>query len=335
MGVKDPFQTGKVRPYAVRDAATLRPAVLVTERKTDPAMAAVILPQTKDRVTLTMLAGPNAGQVFALDRTEHLLGRGGDADLWLEDGGVSRRHARISVRADGTFLIEDLGSTNGTFLDGERVGSAELRPGDRVQVGPNITFRFQVTDDAEEELQRRLFESSTRDTLTRLYNRRYLNERFAAEVAYARRHRATLSLLMMDLDDFKAVNDGHGHLAGDLVLRVVAAQLQRLVRTEDLVARWGGEELVVLARATGREEAAHLAERIRASIASLDLPVTPDAMIGVTLSIGVAALGETGAEGTLEDVLALADARLYRAKAQGKNRVCCDDEALLTRATRA
>lgn len=349
--MKDPFKTRKMQtiPLSVTpDAAPNPPASsqgrasnlplappssdstwhtgdAATERATDPFLAVPgLLPSGKDRATLTVLVGINAGQVYALDGTEHVIGRGTDADIWVEDGGVSRRHARITCRADGRYFIEDLGSTNGTFLGPQRVGVSEVRPGDRIQVGPHVTLRFQITDDAEEELQRRLYESSTRDALTRLYNRKYFGERLMAEVAYSRRHRVKLSVLLLDLDDFKRTNDTYGHLAGDMVLRLVSAQMQRLIRVEDLLARYGGEEFVILARTTGKTEAVRLAERIRESIAELELPVTSDRSIRSTLSIGVAALPDVAPDGGTNELLALADARLYRAKADGKNRVCAE-----------
>jgi diguanylate cyclase (GGDEF)-like protein len=295
------------------------------ERTTDPILT-VPTSTGKDRATLTVLSGMNAGQVFALDGTEHVIGRGTEADLWVEDGGVSRRHARVACRSDGRYFVEDLGSTNGTFLGSQRVEVSEIRPGDRIQLGPNIILRFAITDDAEEELQRRLYESSTRDPLTRVYNRKYLTERLTAEVAYSRRHKVKLSVLLVDLDDFKAINDTYGHLAGDMVLRLVSGQMQRLIRVEDILARYGGEEFVILARSTGKTEAVRLAERIRDSIAGLPLPIA-ERSVGVTLSIGVAALPDVAPDGGANELVALADARLYRAKAQGKNRVCAEDPA--------
>ena len=299
-----------------------------TERATDPAMsvAADVRIGTKDRATLTVLTGINAGQVHALDGTEHVVGRGTEADVWIEDGGVSRRHARINCRSDGRYFVEDLGSTNGTFVDGQRIQVCELRPGARLQVGSRVTLRFQISDDAEEELQRRLYESATRDALTRVYNRKYFSERLAAEVAYSRRHRVKLAVLMIDLDDFKTTNDTYGHLAGDMVLRLVSAQMQRLIRIEDLLARYGGEEFVILCRTTGKTEATRLAERIRESIAELDIQFAAEGSIRCTVSIGVAALPDVP-EGGANEVLALADARLYRAKADGRNRVCTEGEA--------
>lgn len=297
---------------------------VAADRTTDPVLA-IPANATKDRATLTVLTGITAGQVFALDGTDHVIGRGTDADVWIEDGGVSRRHARVTVRPDGRYFLEDLGSTNGTFLGTQRISTSEIRPGDRIQLGPHVILRFAITDDAEEELQRRLYESSTRDALTRLYNRKYFMERLMAEVAYSRRQRVKLAVLLIDIDDFKATNDTYGHLAGDMVLRLVSAQMQRLIRVEDLVSRYGGEEFVILARSTGKTEAVRLADRIRQSISELEIPIS-NRFISVTLSIGVAALPDVAPDGGPTELLALADARLYRAKAEGKNRVCSEGE---------
>lgn len=303
--------------------ATWTTGEIAADRTTDPVITVVPDSAAKDRATLTIITGINAGQVFALDGTDHVIGRGTDADLWLEDGGVSRHHARITCRSDGRYFVQDLGSTNGTFLGSKRIDLCEIKPNDRVQLGPHVTLRFAITDDAEEELQRRLYESSTRDGLTRIYNRKYFAERLTAEVAYSHRHKVKLSVLMIDIDDFKQTNDTYGHLAGDMVLRLVSAQMQRLIRVEDLLARYGGEEFVVLARSTGKTEAVRLADRIRQSISELEIPVS-DRSIKVTLSLGVAALPDVAPEGGPNELLALADARLYRAKAEGKNRVCAE-----------
>ena len=305
--------------------ATWTTGEVATDRTTDPVMTVVPSSGIKDRATLTILNGINAGQVFALDGTDHVIGRGTEADLWVEDGGVSRRHAKISCRSDGRYFVQDLGSTNGTFLGTQRVEVSEVRPNDRIQLGPNVILRFAITDDEEEELQRRLYESSTRDALTRLYNRKYFTERLTAEVAYSRRHKVKLAVMMIDIDDFKHTNDTYGHLAGDMVLRLVSAQMQRLIRVEDLLARYGGEEFVILARSTGKTEAMRLAERIREAVSQLDIPVG-DRSITTTLSLGVASLPDVPSEGGPNELLALADARLYRAKAEGKNRYCAEGE---------
>lgn len=294
------------------------------DRATDPVIPVAPSTHNVDRATLTVIRGVNAGQVFALDRTEHTLGRGVEADLWIEDGGVSRMHAKLTCRPDGRYFLEDLRSTNGTFCGPKRITTCEIKPNDRIQLGPHVVLRFAITDDDEEELQRRLYESSTRDGLTRVYNRKYFTERLAAEVAYSRRHKVKLAVILIDLDDFKKVNDTFGHLAGDMVLRLVSAQMQRLIRTEDLLARYGGEEFVVLARSTGKTEAVRLAERIRQSISELEIPLA-EKSVKMTLSIGVASLPDVAPECGPTELLALADARLYRAKAAGKNRVGADE----------
>jgi diguanylate cyclase (GGDEF)-like protein len=279
-----------------------------------------------DRATLTVLSGLNAGQVFALDNLDHVIGRGTEADLWLEDPAISRNHTKVTRKPDGRFFLEDLGSTNGTFVGGRRVeGRVELQSGDRVQIGPSLILRFSFTDDAEEALQRRLYESSTRDALTRAFNRKYLNERLLAEIAHARRHKTQLALLMLDLDRFKSINDSHGHLAGDMVLRVVAAHLQRLIRLEDVLARYGGEEFVILIRSTALNDAGKLAERVRTTVERLQITVTSGALLAVTTSIGVVSLSELSPEAGATELIATADARLYRAKVDGRNRVCSSD----------
>lgn len=291
------------------------------ERDTEPGKVKAA-PPVRERVTLVMLTGINAGQVFYLDEERpHVVGRSSESDCIVDDSGVSRAHARF-FRDEAGWSFEDLGSTNGSFVSGKKVvARVFLVAGDRIQLGPNVVLRFAVTDEAEAELQRKLFDSSTRDALTRLYNRRYFAERLVAEVAYARRHQSPLSLILLDIDHFKAVNDKLGHLAGDGVLCSVADEILRVVRTEDVVARYGGEEIAVLARATSRDAGARLAERIRASVAELRVNGTDTAPMRVTVSLGVACLSELPL-GTEEGALVgMADDRLLVAKEGGRNRV--------------
>jgi two-component system, cell cycle response regulator len=159
------------------------------------------------------------------------------------------------------------------------------------------------------------------DPLTLLLNRRALTERLAAEVERSRRYSSALSLLMVDLDHFKDVNDQHGHLVGDVVLRAVAEVLQQAVRSADVVARYGGEEFVVVLPETPLSGARVFAERIRAAIAAF--PFAADAGHGpvqVTASVGIAVFPSDGVD-SVGDLLARADEALYRAKSAGRNRV--------------
>jgi diguanylate cyclase (GGDEF)-like protein len=292
---------------------------LITERA-----ISVPRPAVRDRANLTLLTGPSAGEVFTLGAAETIIGRDEDAQLRPVDAAISRRHARIVCLESGEYVLEDLDSTNGTFVGSEPVTRRTLRSGEQVQLGPNVLYRFALTDEVEERLQRQLFESSIRDPLTLAYNRKYLTERLAAEVAHAHRHGTKLALLMLDLDDFKATNDRHGHLAGDAVLRHVSEAVAGLIRLEDVFARYGGEEFVVLTRGDGVQNAAQLAERLRRRIAEVSVAFEAT-VITVTVSIGVAELDELAKEAGSTDLIERADARLYRAKHLGRNRVACSD----------
>lgn len=277
-----------------------------------------------DRGTLTVIAGPNAGATFTLLVSETILGRDPGADIVVEDPSASRRHARITRDDRAHHFVEDLGSTNGTFVSGRRVRRAALSTGDRLQLGRDTIYRFAVVDREEEEFQRRLYDASMRDTLTQLANRRTLLERLAGEVAHAERTGGDLAVLMIDLDHFKAINDKLGHLAGDEVLKAIAHAGAEAVRAGDVFARYGGEEFVVLARDAGKEEASALAERLRTAIETLQVDVG-GARIAVTVSVGSVTLAECAEKDDGQALLARADQRLYLAKLAGRNRTVDHD----------
>lgn len=167
---------------------------------------------------------------------------------------------------------------------------------------------------------RRLEELATTDALTRLINRRALLERLSVEVDRARRFRSQLSMLMVDLDHFKSVNDEHGHLGGDEVLRQVGTLLAGAVRTIDVVARYGGEEFVVVLPETAPEGAVTFAERLRNSVAEQVFQLGNDRRFQLTCSIGVATFPSPRVASP-EDLFATADEALYRAKSGGRNQV--------------
>jgi diguanylate cyclase (GGDEF)-like protein len=160
------------------------------------------------------------------------------------------------------------------------------------------------------------------DPLTLALNRRALMDGLSAELERARRYALVLSILMVDIDHFKDVNDRYGHLAGDEVLRCVVRVLQREARSVDFVARYGGEEFVVVLPETSAEGAFALAERICARVREEPIE-TPHAAtpLHVTVSIGVATVPSPQVEST-DDLIAMADAALYRAKREGRDRVC-------------
>lgn len=161
------------------------------------------------------------------------------------------------------------------------------------------------------------------DALTGVFNRRYADRRLREEVASARRYSLPLSVLLLDIDHFKAINDGHGHQAGDEVLRALGETVAGELRAADVMARFGGEEFLIIAPHTPPSGAAELAERVRARVASrvFTLPSDKDRPreLGVTVSIGVATLGDGIDSG--EQLIHAADERLYGAKRAGRNRV--------------
>jgi diguanylate cyclase (GGDEF)-like protein len=274
--------------------------------------------QPANRPILVRLDGVLAGEVTVLERFPLSLGRDPSSDVVLDDKGVSRTHAIIR-RTNSGFEVEDQRSKNGTYLSGARVGRCPIKDGNVLQFGNNAQFRFALVEERQEELLRQLFNASTRDALTGAYNRRYFESRLTSELAFARRHSTELSLLVIDIDRFKAINDGYGHPTGDVVLRRVSTQLQQQMRTEDVFSRIGGEEFAVLLRGTNLDRAALFAERLRTAVESNHVNLD-QISIRVTISAGCAARSEVDLSDG-RSLISLADARLYAAKQAGRNRV--------------
>jgi diguanylate cyclase (GGDEF)-like protein len=155
---------------------------------------------------------------------------------------------------------------------------------------------------------------SVTDALTGLLNRRYLAKRLSEEIQRSKRHRFPMSLMMLDVDDFKSYNDAFGHPAGDAALRIVANVLQDILRGADVAARYGGEEFAILLPQTTSNEAAAIAERLRQRIEHTEFPKRK-----VTVSIGIAACSNDIE--TPEDIISAADHALYEAKNHGRNNV--------------
>ena len=272
----------------------------------------------RDRAYLVVIAGANVGEMFPVGGGL-VIGRGADADIRVMDDEISRRHARIAVLGKD-ILVEDLGSKNGTFLNGTPVRRKALSDGDKIQIGATTVLRFSVHDRLEESFQRQMYESALRDPLTRAYNRKYLLDRLQSELAYAQRHASPLSLLLFDVDHFKRINDSYGHPAGDAVLVGLARHVLRIIRTEDVFSRYGGEEFAILSRGIPLDGAARFAERLRSAIEGY--PVIHEGVrMTVTISVGVTAVPQAQVEQPNELVV-LADRALYQAKHEGRNRVC-------------
>ncbi len=268
---------------------------------------------------LVVLSGTNLGEMFKIDAPESIIGRAMGTHLRLSDDGISRRHCRI-LSTGGRISIEDLGSANGTLVNGELIKQRELKEGDKIRLGATTMLKFTYQDKLDETFQQQMYDAALRDSLTKCYNKKFFLDRLATEFAYAKRHKAVLSLVMFDIDHFKRVNDTYGHLAGDAVLTHLASITQAMLRTEDIAARYGGEEFAIICRGTPLVHAGIVGERLRAAIEQATFECRGQTMV-TTISVGVAALPEANAT-TPAELIAEADQALYEAKRTGRNRVC-------------
>jgi len=271
---------------------------------------------------LIMISAKSAagiGRMHKLDKSEVVLGRSSECQFQVDDDGISRRHAKVCIAPDGKFQVIDLGSTNGTYLNGTRVDAAVLKDGDKIQIGSNTVVKFSLQDQLDEQYQRSIYESATRDGLTRIFNKKYFLDTLRKEFAYCLRHRVPLSVLMFDVDHFKKINDNHGHQAGDYVLARIAQRINETIRTEDVFSRYGGEEFAIMLRESTEEQGYICAERCRRAIDGADF-VFGNTPMRVTISLGIASLLDSDYTNP-EDLIASADRYLYRAKKAGRNRV--------------
>ena len=260
--------------------------------------------------------GPDMGRRFALNRSEVVLGRGSDCDIQVDRDSVSRRHARV-FRAGDQWLVEDLGSTNGSYVNDVPVTKSALRDSDFVKIGAAI-FKFLTGSGIEASYHEEIYRMTIIDGLTGAHNKRYFLEFLEREIARCARYRRPLSLLMFDIDHFKQINDQHGHLTGDFVLREMSRRLLGRIRREELLARYGGEEFAAVLPETDNNGARIFAEQIRRMVCDEPFEYEGD-KFQVTISVGVTTL-----EGQDMDAMAfikLADDNLYRAKREGRNRV--------------
>jgi diguanylate cyclase (GGDEF)-like protein len=286
---------------------------------TEPGRPSVGSKRGPGRPILTLLAGPAVGEARPV-LSDLVLGRGDHVDFRLDEPTVSWSHARIFPRG-AELVIEDLASTNGTFVGTERVTAPRvLADGDRIRLGPRVIFKLAYQDALEERAARHLYESAMVDPLTGVHNRRYLDERAVSEFSYSSRSGLPLSVLLVDIDHFKHVNDRCGHAVGDAVLRIVASSMRRVIRPEDVLARYGGEEFVILVRGIDARNVSILAERIRRRIQRLPMPAELE-MPGLTVSIGVATADADHRYDSAVQLVAAADGAMYAAKQSGRNRV--------------
>jgi diguanylate cyclase (GGDEF)-like protein len=290
--------------------------------------ATEVSPQAQVHPGLVVIQGLEIGRQYRLRRSEMIVGRDEAAHLRIPDERISRRHALLKLLQDGRrksqrVEIQDLGSTNGTLVNGEPVDWAELHDGDKILLGDTV-LKFVLQDDLDARFHQEIRNRIAYDQLTGLLTKESLYLAMESELRRCQRFDLPMAVLMMDLDRFKSVNDGHGHLMGSHVLSEVGRLIREAIRSTDVAARYGGEEFLAYLSEVDVETGLEIAERVRAAIEAHTFTRVDDDgnrdSLRTTISLGVSAHPRHGR--SLQSLVAAADAALYRAKESGRNRVC-------------
>ena len=280
------------------------------------------------RPALVFLTGELIAVPIPLEREEVILGRELGADVRINDSKVSRRHAMIyrSVNAETQeveYILKDSGSRNGTLLNGDLITEEVLQNGDKITTGDQI-LRFDLLDEIDREYQRQIHRLISHDDLTGLLSSRSFFSELRREAERAKIEKRTFCVLMMDIDYFKNVNDTYGHLTGSKTLEEIGNSIINCLRSGDAAARFGGEEFAAFLLDAEMGQALVAAERIRHEIEVRNFSIMkqgkPPGEHHVTISIGVASFPDDSSDPI--QLVEMADSALYRAKREGRNRVC-------------
>lgn len=272
---------------------------------------------------LVVVQGAEIGRHYPLRRSRIVFGRGEEADIVLRDKKISRAHAKIdSLRVGGetVYRLTDLESTNHVFVNGRQIATTLLSAGDKIHLG-DVVLKFELQDAIDAKFHTEIRNRIRYDELTGLLTYDSFRTALGWELARNANSVTGCSVVMMDLDDFKKLNDTWGHLAGSFVLREVGALIRGNLRHFDVAARYGGEEFVAYLPETESAEAWVAADRLRQVMADHDFR-HQERSIHLTISMGISHFPEDGRE--LEPLIQVADERLYRAKREGKDRVYGD-----------
>ncbi|MGS1079636.1 GGDEF domain-containing protein [Pseudoxanthomonas beigongshangi] len=276
-------------------------------------------PSSSRSACVVVIQGEGLGRRADIDAQPVVVGRSREADLHIPHRSVSRLHCQIWREGD-LYRVRDLDATNPTRLNDSPIQEAVLTDGDHLTLGECI-LKFISHASVEAHYHEEIYQLATHDALTDLYNRRHFIEAVDREIARAMRHQRPLAMCIIDVDLFKPINDRYGHISGDNVLRQIAGILRRHVRNDDSAARIGGEEFAVLLPECDVDAAFGFAERLRQAVADAVFKPGGDEQ-SITVSIGIAALRPH--RDTCSRMMAAADAALYRAKSEGRNRVCIE-----------
>ncbi len=271
---------------------------------------------TQQESFLIEIYGPSLGKNHPVAKDVMTIGREATNSIQIDHENVSRTHCKLE-RISPAIYIEDLNSTNGTYLNDVPIKRERLRHGDLIKVG-GVVFKFISGGNVEGLYHEEIYRMTITDGLTQVSNKRHLVDFLEREIARTIRFGRPLSVIMLDLDHFKKINDTYGHLAGDFILKEICDILNKLVRREELLARYGGEEFVIALPETALSTACTIAEKARRMVERHEFTFA-GTEIRVTISLGCAELSPMAADPN--NFLRAADERLYEAKRAGRNRV--------------
>jgi|YelNatPaOPRAMG01_1025707.scaffolds.fasta_scaffold13971_2 diguanylate cyclase (GGDEF)-like protein len=265
-----------------------------------------------------IIEGDQIGKVFDLNKQHNIIGRTKDADIHLNSSTVSRRHAEIIINSKGSIIIEDLNSSNGTYVNGKRILKAELHDGDIFSVG---IYKLKLTSLSEHDTVffKHLKDRAEKDALTGIYNKTSVMQLLDTILEEAANNKKQVSVAMVDIDFFKKINDTYGHLAGDMILKDIARLFSLHLRSMDTIGRFGGEEFLIIFDRTSLQDAKLICNRLLKVIRDHST-IYEGNSISVTVSIGLAS-NENKDIANAESLIKLADEKLYLAKEKGRNQI--------------
>jgi diguanylate cyclase (GGDEF)-like protein len=278
--------------------------------------------ESKFTIGFTVIHGKEVdfGKHFNFSERSITIGRNKSHQISLEDEKVSKTHCEICIDRNHEFeqvIIKDLDSTNGTYVNGKLVKQEVLKSGDKIGIGDTV-LQVSSNDAIEEEYHTKLFTFAATDSLTGLYNRRYIFNELDNQSKIARRNNRVFSLVIIDIDNFKQLNDTYGHLAGDDYLKRLSVVISRSLREQDICGRVGGEEFLIILPETRLEGARNMANRIREQIEKTEV-IRRGRIIKTTISAGISQFDMYVSDS--RTLYELADLALQKAKKTGKNKV--------------
>ncbi len=289
---------------------------------TSETLKVILNDANKAPATLVLLVGPasSIGKQWQLSGENLIVGRSPSNSIYIDDRSVSKSHAKFVLTGNDT-LIMDLESTNKTIINSQAIPpliTVKLKNNDQIKVG-NVIFKFLERGNIETISAQKSFDRSQLDALTGAYDKGALLAYAPEAIKRSDLINMPLSLIIFDIDHFKKVNDTYGHVSGDYILKEIARLVKdKLIRSEDFFARFGGEEFVLVLLATDITISASIAERVRATIEAYTFDFEK-IKIPITISVGVAVRKSNGI--SWDKLFDKADAALYKSKNRGRNQV--------------